>query len=135
MAIRSRNRISTEFSTSTMSDLVFLLLIFFMITSTLISPNALKLLLPRSNNQVQANKPITTISITADLQFYVETQNVGIENLESVLQQKLGQVTNPDEAPTISLHADRTVPIEEVVKVMNIAKNNKYKLILATQPQ
>ncbi|GAB4462978.1 MAG: biopolymer transporter ExbD [Bacteroidales bacterium] len=135
MAIRSRNRISTEFSTSTMSDLVFLLLIFFMITSTLISPNALKLLLPRSNNQVQANKPITTISITADLQFYVETQNVGIENLESVLQQKLGSVTNPDEAPTISLHADRTVPIEEVVKVMNIAKNNKYKLILATQPQ
>lgn len=135
MAIRSRNRISTEFSTSTMSDLVFLLLIFFMITSTLISPNALKLLLPRSNNQVQANKPITTISITADLQFYVETQNVGIENLESFLQQKLGQVTNPDEAPTISLHADRTVPIEEVVKVMNIAKNNKYKLILATQPQ
>ncbi|HNV96626.1 MAG TPA: biopolymer transporter ExbD [Bacteroidales bacterium] len=135
MAIRSRNRISTEFSTSTMSDLVFLLLIFFMITSTLISPNALKLLLPRSNNQVQANKPITTISITADLQFYVETQNVGIENLESVLQQKLGPVTNPDEAPTISLHADRTVPIEEVVKVMNIAKNNKYKLILATQPQ
>lgn len=135
MAIRSRNRISTEFSSSTMSDLVFLLLIFFMITSTLISPNALKLLLPRSNNQVQANKPITTISITADLQFYVETQNVGIENLEAVLQQKLGQVTNPDEAPTISLHVDRTVPIEEVVKVMNIAKNNKYKLILATQPE
>jgi len=118
-----------------MSDLVFLLLIFFMITSTLISPNALKLLLPRSNSQVQANKPITTISITADLQYYVETENVGIENLESVLQQKLGTVTNPDEAPTISLHADRTVPIEEVVKVMNIAKNNKYKLILATQPQ
>ncbi|NSW45074.1 MAG: biopolymer transporter ExbD [Bacteroidales bacterium] len=135
MAIRSRNKVSTEFSTSTMSDLVFLLLIFFMITSTLISPNALKLLLPRSNSQVQANKPITTISITADLQFYVETENVGIENLESVLQQKLGTVTNPDEAPTISLHADRTVPIEEVVKVMNIAKNNKYKLILATQPQ
>jgi len=135
MAIRSRNKVNTEFSTSTMSDLVFLLLIFFMITSTLISPNALKLLLPRSNSQVQANKPITTISITADLQFYVETELVGIENLESVLQQKLGTVTNPDEAPTISLHADRTVPIEEVVKVMNIAKNNKYKLILATQPQ
>lgn len=135
MAIRSRNRISTEFSSSTMSDLVFLLLIFFMITSTLISPNALKLLLPRSNNQVQADKPITTISITADLQYYVESQNVGIENLEAVLQQKLGTVTNPDEAPTVSLHTDRTVPIEEVVKVMNIAKNNKYKLILATQPE
>lgn len=135
MAIRSRNKISTEFSTSTMSDLVFLLLIFFMITSTLISPNALKLLLPRSNNQVHATKPITTISITADLQYYVETENVGLENLESVLQQKLGPVTDPETAPTISVHADRTVPIEYVVKVMNIAKDNKYKLILATQPQ
>lgn len=135
MAIRSRNKVSTQFSTSTISDLVFLLLIFFMITSTLISPNALKLLLPRSNNQVQANKPITTISITADLQFYVETQKVDFENLEAVLQQKLGPVSNPDEAPTISLHADRTVPIEEVVKVMNIARKNKYKLILATQPE
>ncbi len=135
MAIRSRNKISTEFSTSTMSDLVFLLLIFFMITSTLISPNALKLLLPRSNNQVHATKPITTISITADLQYYVETENVGLENLERVLQQKLGTVTDPENAPTISLHADRTVPIEYVVKVMNIAKDNKYKLILATQPR
>jgi len=135
MAIRSRNKISTEFSTSTMSDLVFLLLIFFMITSTLISPNALKLLLPRSNNQVHATKPITTISITADLQYYVETENVGLENLERVLQQKLGTVTHPENAPTISLHADRTVPIEYVVKVMNIAKDNKYKLILATQPR
>jgi biopolymer transport protein ExbD len=106
-----------------------------MITSTLISPNALKLLLPRSNNQVHATKPITTISITADLQYYVETENVGLENLERVLQQKLGTVTDPENAPTISLHADRTVPIEYVVKVMNIAKDNKYKLILATQPR
>ncbi len=135
MAIRPRNRVSTEFSSSTMSDLVFLLLIFFMITSTLISPNALKLLLPRSNNQVQATKPITTISITADLQYYIETQAVPFESLEPMLQQKLGPVTDPENAPTISLHADRTVPIEEVVKVMNIAKNNKYKLILATRPE
>jgi biopolymer transport protein ExbD len=106
-----------------------------MITSTLISPNALKLLLPRSNNQVQATKPITTISITADLQYYIETQAVPFESLEPMLQQKLGPVTDPENAPTISLHADRSVPIEEVVKVMNIAKNNKYKLILATQPE
>ncbi len=120
---------------STMSDLVFLLLIFFMITSTLISPNALKLLLPRSNNQVHATKPITTISITANLEYYLETQPIPFENLEAALQQKLGPVTDPENAPTISLHADRTVPIEYVVKVMNIAKDNKYKLILATQPK
>ncbi|NCO54153.1 MAG: biopolymer transporter ExbD [Bacteroidetes bacterium CG02_land_8_20_14_3_00_31_25] len=135
MSIRTRNKISLAFSAATMSDLVFLLLIFFMITSTLISPNALKLLLPKSDNQVQANKPVTTVSITPDLQFYVETQNIGIDNLEQFLQQKIGTVTNPDDAPTISLHADKSVPIEEVVKVMNIAKDNKYKLILATTAQ
>lgn len=117
---------------ASMSDIVFLLLIFFMITSTLISPNALKLLLPKSNNQVQANKPVTTVSITPDLQFYVETENVGYEYLEQYLQKKLGPINNPEDAPTISLHADKSVPIEEVVKVMNIAKDNKYKLILAT---
>ena len=132
MALKTRNKVSLSFSMASMSDIVFLLLIFFMITSTLISPNALKLLLPKSNNQVQANKPVTTVSITPDLQFYVETQNVGFENLEQYLQQKLGPINNADDAPTISLHADKSVPIEEVVKVMNIAKDNKYKLILAT---
>ena len=135
MSIKRKNKISLEFSSSTMSDLVFLLLIFFMITSTLISPNALKLLLPKSNSQTQANKPITTVSITQDLQFYVETQAVGFENLETFLQQKVGKVVNDEDAPTISLHAEKSVPIEEVVKVMNIAKNNKYKLILATSAE
>ena len=135
MSIKRKNKISLEFSSSIMSDLVFLLLIFFMITSTLISPNALKLLLPKSNSQVQANKPITTVSITQDLQFYIETQAVGFDNLENALRQKVGIVSNEEEAPTISLHAEKSVPIEEVVKIMNIAKNNKYKLILATSAQ
>ncbi len=113
-----------------MTDIVFLLLIFFMITSTLIAPNALKLLLPQSDNQTQA-KPYTSVSITADLQFYIETQQVSnIDDLEARLQQKMANV----EDPTISLHADQSVPINEVVKVMNIAKNNNYKLILATRP-
>jgi biopolymer transport protein ExbD len=132
MSIKRKNKISLEFNSATMSDLVFLLLIFFMITSTLISPNALKLLLPKSNSQVQANKPITTVSIDENLEFYVETQLVGFENLENYLIQKVGVVSNDEDAPTISLHAEKSVPIEEVVKVMNIAKNNKYKLILAT---
>ena len=112
---------------ASMSDLVFLLLIFFMISSTLISPNAVKLLLPQSSNQVNA-KPFTTISITADLKYYVETQEVDFAQIESLLAAKL----NGTEDPTISLHTDKTVPIGEVVKVMNMARNNNYKLILAT---
>ncbi|MCX7955415.1 MAG: biopolymer transporter ExbD [Bacteroidales bacterium] len=135
MAIKSRTSISTQFSLATMSDLVFLLLIFFMITSTLISPNALKLLLPKSNSQVQTTKPVLIVSITADLKYYIGTQQVPFELLESEMQKKVGIVTDVEKAPTISLHADKSVPIEEVVKIMNICRNNRYKMILATQPE
>jgi biopolymer transport protein ExbD len=99
-----------------------------MVTSTLINPNALKLLLPQSNSQTSA-KPITTISITENLQVYFEQTPVSYTELESMLKQKL----KGEEEPTVSLHVHRTVPMEEVVKVMNIAKDNRYKLILATQ--
>jgi hypothetical protein len=129
MKLRRHAKIESGVAMSSMSDLVFLLLIFFMITSTMVAPNALKLLLPRSNSQTSA-KTVTTISITANQQYYVETTPVGIEGMEAYLQQKLAN----ESEPTISLHADRTVPIEAVVKVMNIAKDNHYKLILATAP-
>lgn len=133
MAIKRRNKIDASFSMSSMTDIVFLLLIFFMVTSTLISPNALKLLLPQSNNQTRANKPLVSVSITHDLRYAVGTQEVPFAMLEHKLQQELGETNETTEPPTISLHADKRVAVEHVVKVMNIAKRNKYKLILATQ--
>lgn len=135
MAIKSRSKVSPEFSMSSMTDIVFLLLIFFMVTSTLIAPNALKLLLPQSNSQTQANKPITTVSITKDLNYAVESTVMSYDKLENYLKNKVGPSVSYTEPPTISLHADKSVPIEYVVKVMNIAKRNKYKLILATAPE
>ena len=130
MSLSSRNKVSVQFSMSGMTDIVFLLLIFFMITSTLIAPNALKLLLPQSKHQTAAN-PITTVSITRDAKFYIETTRIDISQLEHELQRRLQD--EPD--PTISLHVDENVPMKEVVKVMNIAKDNRYKLILATSPR
>ena len=129
MKLKRNTGVDTAFQMSSLTAIVFLLLVFFMVTSTLVSPNALKLLLPRSNSQTAA-KPITTVSITADRQFYVEQTPVPITAMAGYLQQKLEGV----EDPTISLHVDRTVPMEEVVKVMNIAKDSHYKLILATAP-
>jgi biopolymer transport protein ExbD len=129
MAIKTRNKITPEFSMASMTDIVFLLLLFFMISTTMISPNALKLLLPRSDGQV-SDKPITTVSITKDLQFMLEKSPIEFDRLEGALRVKFDGV--PEEERVISLHTDRTVPIEEAVRVMNIAKNNKYKLILAT---
>jgi biopolymer transport protein ExbD len=130
MALSSRNKVSVQFSMSGMTDIVFLLLIFFMITSTLIAPNALKLLLPQSKHQTTAN-PITTVSITRDAQFYIETRRVSISELETELYKRL----KDEPEPTVSLHVDENVPMKEVVKVMNIAKDNRYKLILATSPR
>lgn len=130
MALYTRNKVSPAFSMSGMTDIVFLLLIFFMITSTLIHPTALKLLLPESSHQTSA-KPLTTVSITRDLQYYIEDQLVDINDLERILQQKIGN--NPE--IYISLHADKSVPLEYAIKIMNIAKNNNYKLILATTPE
>jgi biopolymer transport protein ExbD len=129
MALKRGSKVNPNFSMSSMTDIVFLLLIFFMVSSTLVAPNALKLLLPQSNSQTPA-KAITTVSITEDLMFYVEQSPVTLMDLEALLAQRLQGETDP----TISLHVHRSVPMEEVVKVMNIAKENRYKLILATQP-
>jgi biopolymer transport protein ExbD len=129
MDLKPRNKISTTWSMAGMTDIVFLLLIFFMVTSTLINPNALNLLLPRSSNQTPAS-PIETVSITSDLEYYVGSQQVQFSQIEAVLQQRFSQKNI--EQPTISLNTDRRVPIEEVVRVMNIANRNEWKLILAT---
>jgi len=130
MAIESRNKVGINFSSSWMSDIVFLLLLFFMLTSTLVQPTALKLLLPRGNTQSNS-RPLTTVSITPDLKYFIEDQPIEIESLEAALQAKVGA----DPEIYISLHADRTVPLEYVVSVMNIAAKNQYKLILATTPK
>jgi len=130
MALSQRNKISINFSSVGMTDVVFNLLIFFMLTSTLVHPTALKLLLPKGSNQTSA-KPLTTVSITSDNNYYVELQPVNINDLEAVLKQKLGD--KPD--TYISLHADKSVPFESVVKVLNIAQSNNYKLIIATSPK
>jgi len=130
MAITTKNKVSVNFSNAGMSDIVFLLLLFFMLTSTLVQPTAIKLLLPKGTTQTSA-RPMTTVSITRDLQYFIEDQPIVLENLESALQAKVG--SNPE--IYISLHTDRSVPVEYVVNVMNIAAKNQYKLILATTPK
>ena len=129
MALRRRNKVNASFSMASMTDIVFLLLIFVMVSSTLIAPNALKLLLPRSSHQTPANA-VTTVSITAVLDYYIETTPVSIEDIEGILKNRF--ISENITEPTISLHTDRSVPVENVVKIMNIAKDNKWKLILAT---
>jgi len=133
MAIKHGSKVDKSFSSSAMTDLMFLLLIFMLIATTLINPNALKLMLPKSSNQLK-DKAITTVSIQqngSSYNYYVELDRVeGIEGVARALKARL----DGQQDPTVSLHCDKSVAIDEVVKVMNIAKDNDYKLILATQP-
>ena len=129
MALKSRNKVSPNFNMSSMTDIVFLLLIFFMLTSTLVSPNALKLLLPNSKAKTLEKQTIS-VSINKDLDFYINENQVIVSNLENELKQVLSQ----QQEPAIILHADKTVDIEHVVKVMDIAYRNKYRIVLATKP-
>ena len=110
------------------------LLLFLLIATTLINPNALKLMLPKSSNQLK-DKAMTTVSIQdaghGKYRYYVELQEVGsIEGVERALKTRL----DGQKDATVSLHCDETVAVGETVKVMNIAKDNNYKLILATAP-
>jgi biopolymer transport protein ExbD len=130
MAIESRHKTNKNFSMSGMSDIVFLLLIFFMITSTLIVPAAQDVQLPESNNQTQSN-PVLVISIGQDKTIYVDDQEYLLSELESVLRKKL---ENYGEAPTVRLNADRNLNMEEVFAFLDIAKRNRYKVILGTRP-
>ena len=136
MAIKRRNKANAQFSMSSMTDIVFLLLIFFLVTSTLVNPNALKLLLPKSTGQVAA-KATTSVSIkdwhngTYSYHINGDETPIPFNQVEDALINELIQ----EEDPTFSIYADETVPVKEVVAMMNIAKRNHYKVIMATSPE
>ena len=134
MALKKRNKASASFSMSSMTDLVFLLLIFFMITSTVVTPSAIKLLLPQSSSQATA-KPLTRVYIDEHINFYVaegknQERQVAFEDIEPFLQ----SVVLAEPEMYIALYADESVPYREIVKVLNIANKNKFKLVITTRP-
>ena len=136
MAFKRQTKVLHETAMSSMTDLVFLLLIFFLITSTLVNPNALKLLLPKSTGQVSA-KATVSVSVkdwnNGQFTYHIngDEQPVPFNEVEDDLVNLL----QSDEDPTFSIYADESVPVKEIVALMNIAKRNHYKVILATQPE
>lgn len=130
MNLRGRNKISPEFSMSSMTDIVFLLLIFFMLTSPAITPEALDLILPKAKGKTTTKQNVA-VSITKDLQVYIDKERVSNSALEARLKEALAGV----EDPTIILRAEEGVPIERAVSVMDIANRNRYKIVLAVKPE
>ena len=132
--LKRRAKISPNFSMASMTDLIFLLLIFFMITSTMVSPNAIKVLLPQGKQQTSA-KPLTRVIIDKNLNYYAAFGNdkelsLTLEELTPFLQ----SCAEREPEMYIALYADETVPYREIVKVLNIANENKFKMVLATRP-
>ena len=129
MNLRGRNKVSPEFSMSSMTDIVFLLLVFFLLTSPAITPDALDLILPKAKGKT-SNQQNLSVSITKDLDYYVNKERVSENTIESFIQSELDGV----EDPTIILRAEEGVPIENAVKIMDIANRNRFKIVLAVRP-
>ncbi len=130
MRLRGRNKVTPEFNMSSMTDIVFLLLIFFMIASTLVSAEAIDLLLPKSTSKTTQTKNVS-VSVDKNVNYYVDLKKVSKEQLELEVLAKVGNV----ESPTITIRSDQSVEMQHVVFIMDIANRNKIKSTLAVKTQ
>ena len=128
MNFKNRNKVSPDFSMSSMTDIVFLLLIFFMLTAS--TPNALDLLLPKAKGK-STNTQNVSVSIKKNENYYVDNKQIDVDQIENTMRSLLKDKENP----TILLRVEETVPIEKAVLVMDIANRNKFKIILAVRPK
>lgn len=129
MDIRGRNKINPDFSMSSMTDIVFLLLIFFMLTSTMVSTNVLNLQLPKANGS-PANDKQLIVSINNQGQYFIDKAPINKEQLES----KLKSIFKEDQEPAFILQAEEKAYTKDIVYVMDVANRNHYKMVLATEP-
>ncbi|WP_296635794.1 biopolymer transporter ExbD [Polaribacter sp.] len=128
MNLRGRNKVDPSFNMSSMTDIVFLLLIFFMLTSTLVTVSAIDVLLPKAGGKTENNTSVA-VSITNTSQFYIDKTKVSSSNLENELLKKVGS----DKKKTVIIRGDKNVPYKNVMQVIDIANKNKLKMILAVK--
>ena len=128
MNLKGRNKVNSNFNMSSMTDIVFLLLIFFMLTSTLVTVSAIDVLLPKAGGKTENNTSVA-VTITSKSKFYIDKSQVSERNLESEILNKVG----PNKKKTIVIRGDQNVPYKKVMKVIDIANKNKLKMILAVK--
>lgn len=134
---KRRTKVSPTFNMASMTDIIFLLLIFFMITSTMVSPNAIKVNLPQGKKQttVKASARVVIEVVDNKCQLYAAAGKdkelpVTLEELPNVLKSQ----TNDSTELFVSLYADEAVPYKNIVEVLSIANENHFKMVLATRP-
>ena len=129
MNLKPNNKINPLFSMSSMSDIIFLLLIFFMLTASFVTPSGLPVNLPSSNSSTIVIQKVS-VTITKDLKYFVNDQETSIENLEFILRNAIGE----DEGLVV-LHCDKDVPVEHLVNVAGIATSLEAKVSIASTPK
>ena len=134
MALKKRNRVEATFAMSSMTDLVFLLLLFFVMASTMSSPNDIKINLPASRAQKATRPQVAKVSIDNLGNYFVAYGNSKPVAIDSEsLEGYLSNIQSSDSTMYIALHADEDVPYKEVVRVLDIANEHKMKLVVATK--
>ncbi|MCF2876630.1 MULTISPECIES: ExbD/TolR family protein [Tenacibaculum] len=128
MNLKGRNKVDPSFNMSSMTDIVFLLLIFFMLTSTLVTVSAIDVLLPKAGGKTENNTSVA-VTITKNSSFYIDKTKVSNANLENSILAKVG----PGKKKTVVIRGDQNVPYKNVMRVIDIANRNKLKMILAVK--
>ncbi len=129
MKLKRNRRFHAEVSTSSLNDIMFFLLLFFLIISTVANPNVIKILLPKSGASQTLNKKQITLTVTADHQFFIDKKPIPYEVLEAALQ----EATRGIEEPTIILRVDAGLNVQDMVDVLQLGSKLKIRMLLATQ--
>jgi Biopolymer transport protein len=129
MNLRGRKKFHAEVSTSSLSDIMFFLMLFFLIASTMVSPSVIKLTLPKAQHNQTVRKTEIAVSVTKDLKYYVNNKEVGFDELEKELSFQIQKVKEP----TVVIRVDNSIPVQDLVNVMQIGNKLKVKMILATK--
>jgi len=130
MALKQQNKVKIDFQMASLTDIIFLLLIFFMLSSAVVSPNAIKIMLPNSKGQTLASQSIN-LAMTADQQYYLDNKKIAFDQIKTRLASKIKEQKDP----TVVLSADKSLPYESVVQLMSLVKEFDCRMILATKPE
>nr|WP_294777621.1 biopolymer transporter ExbD [uncultured Flavobacterium sp.] len=130
MAIKRNKRFHAEVATSSLSDIMFFLLLFFLIISTLANPNVIRMTLPKSKTNEKTNKQLITLSVTEEKRFFVDKEEVDFGQLEAKLLSKM----DPEKQQTVVIRIPATMQVQDLVDVLQIGVKNKLKFVIATSP-
>jgi len=131
MSIKRKRRFHAEVATSSLSDIMFFLLLFFLIISTLANPNVIKMTLPKAKANEKTNKQFISLSVTEDKKFYLDKQPVAFEDLETTLMSKI----NTQKDQTVVVRIPFNLQVQDLVDVLQIGVKNNLKFVIATSPK